>query len=227
MWVFIDCMRSVCVLERNAIRRTVWTTTKEMQFISFDSRDSFSQTNRLDAVKCSAAFLLDQHCRPLRALWCRPLRSLTYWEALRTQLGRLTCARAQFGMELTNAVLLTESVKNYRLSMQNGSQHYILNNNNSIKIIEPFYCPIAVRSWLLFLLQPSNEFHFIYSLQPCPEQQDFRAHQCAAFDEVPYDGVLFKWTPHYDYSEPCALTCRYVSVTNLVKPSNCVQTLTY
>lgn len=46
------------------------------------------------------------------------------------------------------------------------------------------------------------------SFQPCPEAQDFRAHQCAAFDDVPYDGSLFKWTPHYDYSEPCALTCR-------------------
>ncbi|XP_058819345.1 protein madd-4 isoform X1 [Topomyia yanbarensis] len=48
----------------------------------------------------------------------------------------------------------------------------------------------------------------ICNMQPCPEQQDFRAHQCAAYDDVPYDGALLKWTPHYDYSEPCALTCR-------------------
>ena len=47
------------------------------------------------------------------------------------------------------------------------------------------------------------------SLQPCPDPQDFRAHQCSAYDEVPYDGVLYKWTPHYDYNEPCALTCRW------------------
>ncbi|XP_035916166.1 protein madd-4 isoform X2 [Anopheles stephensi] len=48
----------------------------------------------------------------------------------------------------------------------------------------------------------------ICNMQPCPEQQDFRAHQCSAYDDVPYDGALLKWTPHYDYSEPCALTCR-------------------
>lgn len=49
-------------------------------------------------------------------------------------------------------------------------------------------------------------------MQPCPEQQDFRAHQCLAYDDVPYDGALFKWTPHYDDSEPCALTCRLVGL---------------
>ncbi|XP_037039972.1 protein madd-4 isoform X3 [Bradysia coprophila] len=50
--------------------------------------------------------------------------------------------------------------------------------------------------------------HKICNMQACPESQDFRAAQCAAFDEVPYDGQLYKWTTHYDYSEPCALTCR-------------------
>lgn len=48
----------------------------------------------------------------------------------------------------------------------------------------------------------------ICNMQPCPEQQDFRALQCIAYNEVPYDGALFKWEPHYDYSEPCALACR-------------------
>ncbi|KAL5281655.1 ADAMTSL1 family protein [Megaselia abdita] len=48
----------------------------------------------------------------------------------------------------------------------------------------------------------------ICNMQPCPEQQDFRAHQCQAYDDVPYDGTLYRWTPHYDYLEPCALTCR-------------------
>lgn len=48
----------------------------------------------------------------------------------------------------------------------------------------------------------------ICNMQACPDQQDFRAQQCAAFNEVPYDGALFKWAPHYDYAEPCALTCR-------------------
>ncbi|KAG5675419.1 hypothetical protein PVAND_005325 [Polypedilum vanderplanki] len=48
----------------------------------------------------------------------------------------------------------------------------------------------------------------ICNMQACPDQQDFRAQQCAAYNDVPYDGALFNWTPHYDYSEPCALTCR-------------------
>lgn len=48
----------------------------------------------------------------------------------------------------------------------------------------------------------------IILLQPCPDHQDFRALQCAAYNNVPYDGALFTWEPHYDYSEPCALTCK-------------------
>ncbi|EDW49715.1 GM16142 [Drosophila sechellia] len=48
----------------------------------------------------------------------------------------------------------------------------------------------------------------ICNMQPCPEQQDFRSSQCSAYNDVPYDGTLYKWTPHYDYVEPCALTCR-------------------
>ncbi|XP_058981163.1 protein madd-4 isoform X1 [Musca domestica] len=48
----------------------------------------------------------------------------------------------------------------------------------------------------------------ICNMQPCPEKIDFRAQQCAANNDVPYDGTLYKWTPHYDYVEPCALTCR-------------------
>ena len=48
----------------------------------------------------------------------------------------------------------------------------------------------------------------ICNMQACPDQQDFRAQQCAAYNDVPYDGALFNWTPHYDYAEPCALTCR-------------------
>lgn len=46
------------------------------------------------------------------------------------------------------------------------------------------------------------------SPQACPDLQDYRAHQCSVFDDVPYDGQLYKWQTHYDYSEPCALTCR-------------------
>lgn len=48
----------------------------------------------------------------------------------------------------------------------------------------------------------------ICNMQACPDKQDFRAQQCAVFNDVPYDGAMFEWTPHYDDSEPCALTCR-------------------
>nr|XP_013103894.1 unnamed protein product [Stomoxys calcitrans] len=48
----------------------------------------------------------------------------------------------------------------------------------------------------------------ICNMQPCPDKIDFRAQQCSANNDVPYDGTLYKWTPHYDYVEPCALTCR-------------------
>jgi hypothetical protein len=49
-------------------------------------------------------------------------------------------------------------------------------------------------------------------MQACPDQQDFRAQQCAAFNDVPYDGAMFVWTPHYDDAEPCALLCRQVEL---------------
>ncbi|PNF29903.1 hypothetical protein B7P43_G07268 [Cryptotermes secundus] len=43
---------------------------------------------------------------------------------------------------------------------------------------------------------------------PCPESGDFREQQCAAYNDVPYEGALLLWTAHHDDSEPCALTCR-------------------
>ncbi|XP_067210775.1 ADAMTS-like protein 3 isoform X4 [Linepithema humile] len=44
--------------------------------------------------------------------------------------------------------------------------------------------------------------------EPCEKSGDFRAAQCAAFDNVPYSGQLLKWYPHYDPARPCALICR-------------------
>ncbi|XP_015429195.1 PREDICTED: ADAMTS-like protein 3 [Dufourea novaeangliae] len=48
--------------------------------------------------------------------------------------------------------------------------------------------------------------HFSYC--PCEKPSDFRAEQCAAYDDVPYSGQLVKWYPHYDPAKPCALICR-------------------
>ncbi|XP_025155245.1 protein madd-4 isoform X2 [Harpegnathos saltator] len=45
---------------------------------------------------------------------------------------------------------------------------------------------------------------------PCEESSDFRATQCADFDNVPYSGQLLKWYPHYDPARPCSLICRGV-----------------
>lgn len=49
---------------------------------------------------------------------------------------------------------------------------------------------------------------FFRYLQPCPEVREFREDQCAAFNHIPYDGTIYKWYPHYDEDNPCALTCK-------------------
>nr|CAD7424514.1 unnamed protein product [Timema monikensis] len=40
------------------------------------------------------------------------------------------------------------------------------------------------------------------------ETGEFRDQQCSAYSEIPYDGTELQWSPHYEDSEPCALTCR-------------------
>ncbi|CAK9806200.1 Protein madd-4 [Anthophora quadrimaculata] len=60
--------------------------------------------------------------------------------------------------------------------------------------------PCKGRSW-------STKYK-ICNPEPCEKQSDFRAEQCAAFDDVPYSGQLLKWYPHYDPAKPCALICR-------------------
>lgn len=49
---------------------------------------------------------------------------------------------------------------------------------------------------------------YFVSFQPCPEPVDFREHQCAAYNDVPYHDQYLKWSAHYDTNDPCALTCR-------------------
>ncbi|XP_029038021.2 protein madd-4 isoform X3 [Osmia bicornis bicornis] len=60
--------------------------------------------------------------------------------------------------------------------------------------------PCKGRSW-------STKYK-ICNPEPCEKPSDFRAEQCAAFDDVPYSGQLLKWYPHYDPSRPCSLICR-------------------
>ncbi|XP_054005175.1 protein madd-4 isoform X1 [Hylaeus anthracinus] len=56
--------------------------------------------------------------------------------------------------------------------------------------------------------RPWSTKYKICSPEPCEKPTDFRAEQCAEFDDVPYSGQLLKWYPHYDPSRPCALICR-------------------
>ncbi|CAL7946132.1 unnamed protein product [Xylocopa violacea] len=60
--------------------------------------------------------------------------------------------------------------------------------------------PCKGRSW--------NTKYKICNPEPCENANDFRAEQCASFDDVPYSGQLLKWYPHYDPARPCALICR-------------------
>lgn len=50
--------------------------------------------------------------------------------------------------------------------------------------------------WLFFLVQP------------CSDSSDFREQQCSAYNDVPYEGLLFKWAVHHDEMEPCSLSCK-------------------
>jgi hypothetical protein len=45
-------------------------------------------------------------------------------------------------------------------------------------------------------------------VQPCSDSSDFREQQCAAYNDVPYEGQLFKWGVHHDEMEPCSLSCK-------------------
>ncbi|XP_076177522.1 ADAMTS-like no long nerve cord isoform X2 [Ptiloglossa arizonensis] len=56
--------------------------------------------------------------------------------------------------------------------------------------------------------RPWSTKYKICNPEPCKKPSDFRAEQCAAYDDVPYSGQLLKWYPHYDPARPCALICR-------------------
>ncbi|XP_059474387.1 ADAMTS-like protein 3 isoform X3 [Neocloeon triangulifer] len=48
----------------------------------------------------------------------------------------------------------------------------------------------------------------ICNMQPCSDNGDFREQQCAAYNDIPYEGHLYKWSASHDEYEPCALTCK-------------------
>ncbi|CAG0900002.1 unnamed protein product, partial [Darwinula stevensoni] len=47
----------------------------------------------------------------------------------------------------------------------------------------------------------------ICSMQACPVESDFRSQQCAAYNQIAYDGRFYKWLPRHDPERPCALVC--------------------
>ena len=45
--------------------------------------------------------------------------------------------------------------------------------------------------------------------QPCPEgSADFRAQQCAAYNDVPHGDSLYEWVPYFEPRDPCSLRCK-------------------
>ncbi|KAK5647606.1 hypothetical protein RI129_002498 [Pyrocoelia pectoralis] len=49
--------------------------------------------------------------------------------------------------------------------------------------------------------------HISCNTQDCPELSDFRAQQCAEYDQIPFDGVYYQWIPYTKAPNPCQLNC--------------------
>ena len=50
-------------------------------------------------------------------------------------------------------------------------------------------------------------------VQPCPgASNDFRHDQCANYNSVPYNEVLYNWTARYEPHDACALWCEVIGL---------------
>ncbi|VEN50612.1 unnamed protein product [Callosobruchus maculatus] len=49
--------------------------------------------------------------------------------------------------------------------------------------------------------------HFSCNTQDCPDRADFRAQQCAEFNNIPFEGVYYDWIPYTKAPDPCELNC--------------------
>lgn len=72
--------------------------------------------------------------------------------------------------------------------------------HSSYSLYNPLYLLFTIHPIILSIL-----------LQACEIPTDFRAEQCSAFDDVPYQGKLLKWYPYDDPTKPCSLICHGVS----------------
>lgn len=66
--------------------------------------------------------------------------------------------------------------------------------------------------WFFFLLYFTIyvvhfDINLLFPSQPCPDGLDFRAVQCSAYNDQPYDGETVEWHPYYDEESPCTLMC--------------------
>ncbi|XP_073996015.1 proteoglycan-like sulfated glycoprotein papilin isoform X1 [Rhodnius prolixus] len=48
---------------------------------------------------------------------------------------------------------------------------------------------------------------FSCNIQECPEGSDFRAEQCAAYNNIPFEGITYDWLPYTKAINKCALNC--------------------
>ncbi|XP_061722019.1 papilin isoform X2 [Cydia pomonella] len=49
--------------------------------------------------------------------------------------------------------------------------------------------------------------YFSCNTQDCPEQTDFRAEQCAEFNDKAFKGTKYNWVPYTNDPRPCELNC--------------------
>ncbi|KPJ10062.1 Papilin, partial [Papilio machaon] len=49
--------------------------------------------------------------------------------------------------------------------------------------------------------------YFSCQTQDCPETVDFRAEQCAEYDDIAFRGIKYKWLPYTNAPNPCELNC--------------------
>ncbi|XP_074600847.1 ADAMTS-like no long nerve cord [Brevipalpus obovatus] len=63
----------------------------------------------------------------------------------------------------------------------------------------------------------SSTRYKICNIEPCSNEIDLRAAQCAQFNSRRFNGVYYQWLPHRDRQNPCNLTCKAKSHNLLVQ----------
>ncbi|CAG9813449.1 unnamed protein product, partial [Phaedon cochleariae] len=53
----------------------------------------------------------------------------------------------------------------------------------------------------------ASKRHFSCNTQDCPDIADYRAQQCASYDNIPFEGVSYQWVPYTKAPNECELNC--------------------